>query len=308
MEQLAALMALGAIAGLFSGLLGIGGGFIIVPAMVFMMPHFGMAGPDLVRVAIATATATAVVATFSGVQSHLARGAVDWRIMWRLTPGVMVGAFAGPLISEAINAQLLAILFVGFLLFAARSMVRRRAHQTARQLPGVAGLLIVGFITGAICSLLGISTAAITVPLLASHLPIQRSIGTSSALSVPLAVIGAAGYLLADTPGATCSSGCTGYVYLAGAGAIAIAMIFTVPLGAWLTHVVPTGPLRMVFAGFLVVIAAQMTWKTLPSMDSAAYAASLRTWLTAPGATPKPARPIWLGEASAPVRQWAAER
>ena len=145
MEQLAALMALGAIAGLFSGLLGIGGGFIIVPAMVFMMPHFGMAGPDLVRVAIATAMATTVVATFSGVQSHLARGAVDWSIMWRLTPGVMVGAFAGPLISEAINAQLLAILFVGFLLFAARSMVRRRAaHQTARQLPGVAGLLIVG--------------------------------------------------------------------------------------------------------------------------------------------------------------------
>ncbi len=309
MEQLAALMALGAIAGLFSGLLGIGGGFIIVPAMVFMMPHFGMAGPDLVRVAIATAMATTVVATFSGVQSHLARGAVDWSIMWRLTPGVIVGAFAGPLISEAINAQLLTIIFVGFLLFAARSMVRRRAaHQTARQLPGVAGLLIVGTVTGAICSLLGIGTAAITVPLLASHLPIQRSIGTSSALSVPLAVIGAAGYLLADTPGATCSSGCTGYVYLAGAGAIAIAMIFTVPLGAWLTHVVPTGPLRMVFAGFLVVIAAQMTWKTLPGVDSAAYAASLRTWLTAPDAAPKPAQPIWLGEASAPARQWAAER
>jgi uncharacterized membrane protein YfcA len=308
-EQLAALMAVGAVAGLFSGLLGVGGAFIIVPAMVFMMPHFGMAGPDLVKVAIATAMATTVVATFSGVQAHLARGAVDWSIMWRLTPGVTVGAFAGPLISEAINAQLLTILFVGFLLFAARAIVRRRgSHQTARQLPGIAALLILGVVTGAVCSLLGISTAAITVPLLASHLPIQRSIGTSSALSVPLAVVGAAGYLLADAPGATCSSGCTGYVYLAGVGAIAIAMIFTVPLGAWLTHVVPAAPLRMVFAGFLVAVAVQMTWKTLPGVDSAAYAASLRTWLTAPDAAPKPAQPIWLGEASSPARQWAAER
>ncbi len=47
MEQLAALMALGAIAGLFSGLLGIGGGIIIVPVLTFMMPHFGLPGPIL---------------------------------------------------------------------------------------------------------------------------------------------------------------------------------------------------------------------------------------------------------------------
>ena len=65
MEQLAALMALGAISGLFSGLLGIGGGIIIVPVMTLMMPHFGMAGPDLVRIAIATAMVTTVVATLS---------------------------------------------------------------------------------------------------------------------------------------------------------------------------------------------------------------------------------------------------
>jgi hypothetical protein len=66
--------------------------------------------------------------------------------------------------------------------------------------------------------------------------------------------------------------------------------------------------LRMVFAGCMAMIAVQMTWKTLPGVDSAAYAASLRAWLTAPDAAPKPAQPIWLGEASAPVRQWAAER
>jgi len=128
-EQLIALMALGAIAGLFSGLLGIGGGIIIVPVLTFMMPHFGLSGPELVKVAIATAMATTVVATFSGVQTHLSRGAVDWVVMRRLAPGIMVGAFAGPLLSEAIDPQLLTVIFIGFLLWSARAMVIRRASH-----------------------------------------------------------------------------------------------------------------------------------------------------------------------------------
>ncbi len=309
MEQLIALMALGAIAGLFSGLLGIGGGIIIVPVLTFMMPHFGLAGPDLVKIAIATAMATTVVATFSGVQTHLSRSAVDWVVMRRLAPGIMVGAFAGPLLSEAIDPQLLTVIFIGFLLWSARAMVIRRAsHDVPKQLPGIVELSIKGIATGAICALLGLAAAPITVPLLCAYLPIQRSIGTSGALGVPLAITATAGYLLAETPVATCSSGCIGYINLAGAGAIAIAMIFTAPLGAYLTHVLPARPLRMVFAGCMAMIAVQMTWKTLPGVDSAAYAASLRAWLTAPDAAPKPAQPIWLGEASAPGRQWAAER
>ena len=83
-----------------------------------------------------------------------------------------------------------------------------------------------------------------------------------------------------------------------GTSAIAAATILTAPLGAYLTHVLPTGPLRMVFAACMVVIAGQMTWKNMPSVDSAAYTASLRDWLTAADARPRPARPLWLDEAS----------
>ncbi|MGC2630165.1 MAG: sulfite exporter TauE/SafE family protein, partial [Rhodomicrobium sp.] len=208
MEQLAALMALGAISGVFSGLLGIGGGIIIVPAMTLMMPHFGMAGPDLVRIAIATAMATTVVATFSGVQTHLSRGAVDWTVIGRLAPGIMAGAFAGPLLSEIASSKLLAALFVGFLFWGARSMAAGRAqHEAAKPLPGILPSTIKGLGIGALCAVLGIGAAPITVPLLCAYLPIQRSIGTSAALGVPLAVTAAAGYFLGETPAATCPEG-----------------------------------------------------------------------------------------------------
>ncbi|MGC1585270.1 MAG: sulfite exporter TauE/SafE family protein [Rhodomicrobium sp.] len=309
MEQLAALMALGAISGLFSGLLGIGGGIIIVPAMTLMMPHFGMAGPDLVRIAIATAMATTVVATFSGVQTHLSRGAVDWTVIGRLAPGIMAGAFAGPLLSEIASSKLLAALFVGFLFWGARSMAAGRAqHEAAKPLPGILPSTIKGLGIGALCAVLGIGAAPITVPLLCAYLPIQRSIGTSAALGVPLAVTAAAGYFLGETPAATCPEGCTGYVYLAGAAAIAIAMIFTVPVGAYLTHVLPGTPLRLMFAACMVAMALQMGLKTLPAVDLKAYAAGLRPWLKAPDSDPQPAQPFWLGEANAAARQARAER
>ncbi|MGC2630393.1 MAG: sulfite exporter TauE/SafE family protein, partial [Rhodomicrobium sp.] len=143
---------------------------------------------------------------------------------------------------------------------------------------------------------------------LCAYLPIQRSIGTSAALGVPLAVTAAAGYFLGETPAATCPEGCTGYVYLAGAAAIAIAMIFTVPVGAYLTHVLPGTPLRLMFAACMVAMALQMGLKTLPAVDLKAYAAGLRPWLKAPDSDPQPAQPFWLGEANAAARQARAER
>ncbi len=115
----------------------------------------------------------------------------------------------------------------------------RAQHEAAKPLPGILPLTIKGLGIGALCAVLGIVAAPITVPLLCAFLPVQRSIGTSAALGFPLAVTAAAGYFLGKTPAATCPSGCAGSVYLAGAAAIAIAMIFTVPVGAYLTHVVP---------------------------------------------------------------------
>jgi hypothetical protein len=300
MENLAVLSVVGAISGLFSGLLGIGGGVIIVPALIVMLPHFGLAGPDLVKVAMATSLTTVVVTGLAGAAPHLARSAVDWVAVRRLAPGIVLGSFAGSQLSGMTDGLLLTIFFVGFLLYAAWRMLpeHRIAHPAAGRLPGLPGLSVKGFGTGIFCSMLGIGGALFLVPLLSAYISIQRSIATTSVLGIPLAVTAAASYLLADTPTATCSSGCAGYVYLAGAGAIAAATILTAPLGAYLTHVLPTGPLRMVFAACMVVIAGQMTWKTMPSVDSAAYTASLRDWLTAADTRPRPARPLWLDEAS----------
>lgn len=95
MENLAVLSLVGAISGLFSGLLGIGGGIVIVPTLIFVLPYLGLSGPDLVKVAIATSLTTIVVTGLAGAVPHLIRGAVDWLAVRRLAPGIVLGSFAG---------------------------------------------------------------------------------------------------------------------------------------------------------------------------------------------------------------------
>jgi uncharacterized membrane protein YfcA len=285
MENMLLLAEIGCIAGFFSGLLGIGGGIFVVPALMLVLPQLGLAGPDLVKIAMATSLTTTVMTSIAGVRQHIASRAVDWIALRRLTPGIMLGSFAGSQLSAAVNGELLTILFIGFLLYGAWSMARgrRAAHRPAAPLPGLPALSVKGFGIGIFCSMLGMGGASFTVPLLAACLSVQRSIGTAAALGIPLAVTAAAGYLLAPTPVATCSIGCTGFVYLTGVGAIATTTILTAPLGAYLTHIMPAKPLRRVFAVTMAVIAIHTAWKTLPSAGYAvtrdAQAAGVPGWL-----------------------------
>jgi uncharacterized membrane protein YfcA len=174
-------------------------------------------------------------------------------------------------------------------------MVRGRtaAAAAAGGLPGIVELFIKGFGIGLFCSMLGIGGTLFTVPLLTAYISVQHSIGTSAALGIPLAVTATLGYMLVPEPAGTCPMGCAGFVYLSGAGAIAATTILTAPLGAYLTHVVPTRPLRWVFAATMMVIAIHMTWKTLPddqrTIARDARAAQPPVWLARPD-TPRTAQ------------------
>jgi uncharacterized membrane protein YfcA len=297
MEQMVLLAAIGCITGFLSGLLGIGGGVIIVPSLILVLPQLGVAGPDLVKIAMATSLATSVLTSLSSVRQHIASRAVHWPAVLRLAPGIAAGSFAGTQISAAVNGELLTFLFIAFLLYGSWSMLqpRQSAAITAAPLPGIAGLSIKGFAIGVFCSLLGISGTLFTVPLLAAYLSVQHSIGTATALGLPLAVTAALGYMLLPGPAGTCPMGCSGFVYLPGAGAIATATILTAPLGAYLTHALPARPLRWMFAAVMMVIAIPMIWKTLPDGQSAIAA-------NAQAARP----PVWLFQTDRPRISQAA--
>lgn len=253
------LLALGALAGLLAGLLGIGGGIVIVPGLAWLLTTTPVPPERLMQFAVGTSLATIVVTAVSSIRSHHRRSAVDWVTVGRLTPGLVAGCGVGALIADRVATDTLATVFGLFLLAMAVRLALPGTPAPHRRLPGWPGTTAYGTGIGALSSLVGIGGGTLTVPLLTWHgVDIRRAVGSAAACGLPIAIAGAAGFVVAGlgTPGAP--PGATGYVYWPAFAAIVPTSIACAPLGARLAHAVPRTALRRGFALFAAVVGVRM--------------------------------------------------
>jgi uncharacterized membrane protein YfcA len=286
------LAGLGCLSGFLSGLLGIGGGLIIVPALVLALPLIGVDGEALPRIAIATSVAIMIPTSIASAQQHCLRGSLDWPSLALLAPSIVSGAFVAGYFAQNISAELLCLLFVAFALYSASGMMRRPTLRLQHQAsfgcrPPMVSLTMVGLFGGALSALIGLGNALYSVPFLARFIEISKAIGTAATLNVPLAVAGVLGYAMSDAPPG-CGAGCFGYIYLPAVAAIGIGAVLAAPAGALLTRVLPVLLLRRLFAVVLVVSAVNMAVKTLPLADAPAVVAEVAQRLMRPHAEALP--------------------
>lgn len=305
------LVFLGCFSGLLSGLLGIGGGTILVPALIFGLPLLGFGGSDLPKIAMATSIAIMVPTSLASAQKHASKGAIDARMLLLLGPGLMAGAFFGGMFAYAVDARFLVFAFILFCLFSAWELIHPKQSVNSssdRKKPGAAGFAGKGLIGGIASALLGIGVGIYAVPLMARYISIQRAVGTAATLAVPMALAGVSGYVFGGAS-QQCGPHCIGYIYLPAVAAIGISAVLSAPVGAWLTHRLPVLTLRRIFGGFLVLTAFNLTYQSLPEINSATEArrllATLRSSVKAE--LPEPAiPPACLGAESKPAFELAA--
>ncbi|MFZ9406255.1 MAG: sulfite exporter TauE/SafE family protein [Burkholderiaceae bacterium] len=258
---IALLLALGAFAGFAAGLLGIGGGMLMVPFMTMLLSAQGFAAEQVIKVAIATSLTTIAFTSISSVRAHHRRGAVRWDAARALAPGILLGSLVAAQFAGALPGRLLALFFGLFLGFSALKMLGGKPPQAEGSLPSSAGMFGMGSVIGALSAVLGAGGGFLTVPFLVKRsVPMQQAVATSAACGFPIALAGAAGYVVsgwnADLPSAT-----LGYIYLPALAAISIASVFTAPLGARVAHALPTQTLKRVFAALLLALALYMLFK-----------------------------------------------
>lgn len=256
-------LVLGAAAGFLAGLLGIGGGLIVVAALVWLLPAQGIPQAVLMQVALATALGGIVFTSMSSTRAHWRRGAIRWPLVAWLAPGLVIGGLLGAVLATTLPSRLLAIFVAVYCLLSAAQLawggsrpMTDRADAVGRGLLAMAGLVI-----GAVSAVVGIGGGSMTVPLLVWRgvVPVQ-AVATSAACGVVIALASVTGYIASPHgPELALPSGSWGYVFVPAALTIAIASVSTAPWGARLAHRLPPRRLRQVFAIFLVVIAALMT-------------------------------------------------
>lgn len=258
MEWLAYL-GIGILVGFAAGLLGIGGGVVMVPLLVFVFTASGINPDQVLHVALGTALAAMVFTSLSSMRAHHAHGAVDWKIARSMSPGMLAGSFAAALVAGFIPTRPLAVGFTALVFYAATQILLDLKPPGSRELPGSGGLFAAGAVIGAVSSLVAAGGAFLTIPFLAwCKVPLRRAIGTAAANGLPIAIAGTAGYVINGVRAEELPAFSLGYVYLPALALVVATSMLAAPLGARLAHRLPVKRLRTIFALMLYGFATKM--------------------------------------------------
>ncbi len=254
------LILTGAAAGVLAGLLGIGGGLVIVPALTFILRAQGVDVGIAAPVAVATSLGTMLLTSASAIWFHDRRGGIEWPAVARLGPAVAVGAAAGALLAAQLPGLTLARIFATLaFVIGLRMLLAVRPPRTERA-PWPRGWPLVGPLIGAVSALMGIGGGSFNVPYLARNgYPMVRAVAIASACGWPIALGGLAGFVVAGW-GQTFLEHAFGYIHIPALLIIGATGAAAAPLGVALAHRLPATLLKRVFGLLLILVAVRMAW------------------------------------------------
>ena len=254
-------MCCGAIVGLMAGLLGLGGGLIIVPILIYVFPTLGVKAQYIQQLALGTSLASIIFTSLSSAIAHHKMGNVHWDIFKNITPGILLGTFIGGLIASHMPTLFLKIFFICFLFIITAQMLSNYKPPANRNIPGKIGTAIVGSIIGLISSFVGIGGGTISLTYMYyCNIQMHHAIGTSAAIGFPIALAGATGYALGGYNKPDLPEFTIGFVHLQALFGITVTSMLVAPIGAKISNSIPVKKLKRGFAYFLLIMAIKMIW------------------------------------------------
>jgi len=214
------LMILGSIVGVLSGFFGIGGGTILVPALLVL-------GYDM-KTAIGISVIQMVFSSIYGSYLNQKKGTLDVKMVMIIGLGGFAGALLSPLIIGALNEKSLEWIFLGFVAFAlSRLFYKTKEHADVRRVhPAV--LFAIGMVLGSFSISIGVGGSILLVPILVGflHVPLKNAVSAGLFFVVFSSVSGLIGLSAAG-----------GIDYEKGI-MIGLASLVGVAVGIWLKHIV----------------------------------------------------------------------
>lgn len=260
MELVAVAIGAGILGGILAGLLGVGGGIIIVPALYFALTLLGMDPDVTMKVAVGTSLTTIIFTSVSSGWGHYKRGAIDFALLRLWAPSILLGVVIGSLLGGYMSGNVLVAVFATVALIVAADMVFRKGATNLEpkgfSKPVWAGL---GTLAGTLSAMMGIGGGTVCVPMLNFlGYDIRRAVGTSAAIGFIIGLPGAVIYMATGfgQPGLPPFS--LGYVNLLAAAALIPLTTTFSQVGVRLAHTIPRRALRLAFGGFLLITSVRM--------------------------------------------------
>lgn len=258
MYEIIILLIVGAITGTLAGLLGIGGGIILVPILLWVLHnHPDIPEVGIMQIALATSLTTIIFTAISSIRAHHKRKAIEWGVVKKFAPGMILGTFLGVFIASNLSGGFLKLIFSVFLMLISLQLFFDFAPSGKKVLPNFLGTSLIGSFIGSLSSLVGIAGGVLTVPVLLWFcIPLRNAIATSAACGLAIASAGATGYFILGLKNGQGLN--TGYIYWPAVASLVPTSLLFAPLGAKLAHTLPVGYLKRIFAILLAFISIKM--------------------------------------------------
>jgi uncharacterized protein len=194
------LLAAGGIAGLLAGFFGVGGGFILVPILLFFYQSTGVTSLVSTHLAFGTSLCIIVFTSASSAYQYSRGGQVVWRAVLFLGAGSVAGGMGGALLAGGLEGHVLRQIFAVLLILVALQLLSSVKKRRNEQLPALfpPALLLAGVIVGVVSALAGVGGGVASIPImhLMFRFPFKKALGTSSATIVITALAAGAGYAI----------------------------------------------------------------------------------------------------------------
>lgn len=249
----------GMVIGFLSGLLGIGGGLIIVPLLIYLLPLLNIPLEIILPLSLGTSLCSIVITSASSSLSHYRNSNIPLALTKKFIVPLALGAMGGALIADLLSVSLLKNIFATAVSLLALYMLFSVKVSKQQSLPNNVYIFIIAYACGVIASLMGISGAVILIPILTYFgVLLRHAIALATICGTLVAAFGTAGYIISGIDVPNLPQGSVGYVYLPALISIVATSTIFAPLGVRYASKLPVKTLRQCFALFLLIVAIKM--------------------------------------------------
>jgi len=249
-------LLLGAIAGLIAGIFGLGGGIIIVPALIFTFTYLNFPPEVLTHLAVGTSLSTILFTSLSAIYVHHRKLRIDWSLAAQLSLGMLFGGLMGAYFAEFMSGVLLQRIFAFYSLSVALQMWFSWSPKAALTLPKKLGCTMLGGVVGVFSGMFGIAGGSLIVPILTLYrIKITQAIAISAVTGFPIALSGTIGYMIMGWNNPSLPENSIGYLYWPAMLGIILSSTLFAKFGAMLAHNLHPVKVRKMFSIVLLLVA-----------------------------------------------------
>lgn len=257
---LAGLLIVGGIvAGLLSGLFGVGGGGVLVPVLYELLGAMDVPVDLRLPIAVGTTFAIIIPTALRSARGHYLRGSVDVSALRMLAPSAGAGVVLGLIVAHFAGGIVMKIVWVvSAVLIALYQFFGNKSWRLGDEMPGAVVQVPVGLAVGLLATLMGVGGAAYLVPFMTLYgRPVHQAVGTSAGIGAVVALPAMLGYMWAGWGAAGLPPGSIGYVSLLGAALMIPSSVLAAPFGVRMAHGLTRRQLELGFGVFIALVAVR---------------------------------------------------